>query len=235
MGSEGDSRGNGAGDGPEFLRYNAWPEVTDSRVRAAFTAVPREAFVAPHLRPCAGEDAPLPIGEGQTISQPYVVAIMVQALDLQPGDKVLEIGSGSGYGTAILCALTEDEGQVLGDNIYAVERLPALAAVGEAALHAQGCFPHLRVGDGADGWPEAAPFDAVIVSAAAAHVPRPLWDQLAEGGRMVLPVGDAVDNQELWLLRKQDTKMQIKRLGGVRFVPLISPLLDDPVNWAEVQ
>jgi protein-L-isoaspartate(D-aspartate) O-methyltransferase len=221
--------------GSDFPKHRAWPDVTDERVRAAFAVVPRAAFIAPELRPCAGEDAPLPIGEGQTISQPYVVAIMVQALNLQTGDKVLEVGTGSGYETAILCALTATEGQPLGANVYAVERLPALARRAEAALHAQGCHPHLRVGDGAAGWPQAAPFAAVIVAAAAAHVPRPLWDQLADDGRMILPVGDRVDNQELWLLRKRATRMQIERLGGVRFVPLISPLLDDPRNWAEVQ
>lgn len=222
-------------DGPDFPKHNAWPEVTDSRVRAAFAAVPRAAFVAPALRASAGEDAPLPIGEGQTISQPYVVAIMVQALALQPGDKVLEIGAGSGYATAILCALTQTAGRPLGENVYAIERLPSLARTGEAALHAQGYHPHLCVGDGAAGWPEAAPFDAVIVGAAAEHVPRPLWEQLAEGGRMVLPVGRQVDSQELWLLRKQAGAMQIERLGGVRFVPLISSLLDDRQNWGEVQ
>jgi protein-L-isoaspartate(D-aspartate) O-methyltransferase len=221
--------------GSDFPKHSAWPDVTDARVRAAFAAVPRAAFIASELRPCAGEDAPLPIGEGQTISQPYVVAIMVQALGLEPGVKVLEIGTGSGYETAILCALTDTAGEQPGANVYAVERLPALAQRAEAALHAQGYYPHLLVGDGAAGWPQAAPFAAVIVSAAAAHVPRPLWDQLAEDGCMILPVGDQVDNQELWLLRKRAARMQIERLGGVRFVPLISPLLDDPRNWAEVQ
>lgn len=226
--------GSGLGE-PDFPKRKAWPDVSDERVRAAFAAVPRAAFLAPNLRPCAGEDAPLPIGEGQTISQPYVVAIMVQALNLQPGVKVLEIGTGSGYETAILCTLTASAGLPLGANVYAVERLPALASAAEAALHSVGCHPHLRVGDGAAGWPQAAPFGAVIVSAAAAHVPRPLWEQLAEGGRMILPVGDQADNQELWLLHKRAAAMQIERLGGVRFVPLISPLLNDPGNWAEVQ
>lgn len=220
--------------GSEFPKRNAWPDVWDERVRAVFAAVPRSAFIAPELRPCAGEDAPLPIGEGQTISQPYVVAVMVQALDLQPDDKVLEIGTGSGYETAILSRMTASEDRPLGANVYAIERLPFLAQSAAQALHAQGYRPHLRVGDGAEGWPEAAPFTAVIVSAAATHVPRPLWDQLAEGGRMILPVGDWEDSQELWLLRKRAAKMHIERLGGVRFVPLISPLLDNPVNWAEV-
>jgi protein-L-isoaspartate(D-aspartate) O-methyltransferase len=217
-----------------FPKHKAWPDVTDERVRAAFAAVPRAAFITPQLRPCAGEDAPLPIGEGQTISQPYVVAIMVQALNLQPGAKVLEIGTGSGYETAILCTLTATAGEPLGANIYAIERLAPLAHRAEAALLAHGYHPHLRVGDGAEGWPEAAPFAAVIVSAAAAHVPRPLWEQLAENGRMILPVGSQADNQELWLLHKRAARMQIERLGSVRFVPLISLVLDDPRNWAEV-
>ncbi len=222
-----------AADEPSFPKRDSWPEVVDPQVRAAFAAVPRAAFVAAELRNHAADDAPLPIGQGQTISQPYVVALMVQALALQSGEKVLEIGTGSGYETAILSTLTAVAGRPPGHNIYAVERLPRLAQQAEAALHALGYAPHLRIGDGAAGWPEEAPFSAMIVSAAAAHVPHPLWVQLAEGGRMVLPVGADVENQEIWLLRKQAGAMQIKRLGGVRFVPLISPLLDDPGNWAE--
>lgn len=217
----------------DFRGKGQWPDVTDERVRAAFAAVPREAFIAPELRQYAGEDAPLPIGQGQTISQPYVVALMVQALALGAGDKVLEIGTGSGYETAILCALTAAPDRPLGDNVYAIERLKTLADQASAALHGLGYWPHLRVGDGAAGWPEEAPFASVIVSAAASHVPRPLWDQLAEGGRMVLPRGTSADNQELWLLQKRAGKMHVENLGGVRFVPLISPLLQDPANWAE--
>ena len=217
----------------DFRRKSHWPDVTDERVRAAFAAVPREAFIAPELRQFAGDDAPLPIGQGQTISQPYVVALMVQALALGEGDKVLEIGTGSGYETAILCTLTASPGRQVGDNIYAVERLEQLAEQAGHALHAQGCWPHLRVGDGAAGWPDEAPFAAIIVSAAASHVPLPLWEQLAEGGRMVLPYGASVDNQELWLVHKRSAKMYIEKMGGVRFVPLISPLLHDPANWAE--
>jgi protein-L-isoaspartate(D-aspartate) O-methyltransferase len=214
-------------------RKSNWPDVTDDRVRAAFAAVPREAFIAPELRQFAGNDAPLPIGQGQTISQPYVVALMVQALALGVDDKVLEIGTGSGYETAILCTLTAAPGRQVGDNIYAIERLVQLARQADQALHALGYWPHLRVGDGAAGWPEEAPFTAIIVSAAASHVPRPLWEQLAEGGRMVLPYGTSVDNQELWLMHKRGGKMHIQTMGGVRFVPLVSPLLDDPQNWAE--
>jgi protein-L-isoaspartate(D-aspartate) O-methyltransferase len=222
----------GAGDSG-IRRKSNWPDVTDERVRAAFVAVPRAAFIDPELRRFAADDAPLPIGQGQTISQPYVVALMVQALELSAGDKVLEIGTGSGYETAILCTLTAGLGRQLGDNVYAVERLPQLAERSATALHALGYWPHLRVGDGAAGWPEAAPFTAIIVSAAARHVPRPLWEQLAEGGRMVLPFGEHADNQELWLVHKREGAMLVDKLGGVRFVPFISPLLDDPAHWAE--
>lgn len=221
-------------DGGDARNQDHWPDVTDERVRAAFAGVPREAFLPPDLRHYAAEDAPLPIGQGQTISQPYVVALMVQALALATGDKVLEIGTGSGYETAILCTLTAVPSRQKGENVFAVERLPQLAQQSAEALHALGFWPHLRVGDGAAGWPEEAPFTAIIVSAAASHVPRPLWNQLAEGGRMVLPYGATSDTQELWLLHKQNGKMEIEKLGGVRFVPLISPLLHDPGNWAEV-
>lgn len=234
MGGQGDDNYDGnSGDNGSMRRKSDWPDVTDRRVRAAFATVPRAAFIAPELRRFAADDAPLPIGQGQTISQPYVVALMVQALALNSGDKVLEIGTGSGYETAILCTVTGAPGGQPGDNVYAVERLPQLAEQAGAALHALGYWPHLRVGDGAAGWPEEAPFAAIIVSAAASHVPRPLWEQLAEGGRMVLPYGAHVDNQELWLVHKRRGAMQVDRLGGVRFVPLISPLLDDPANWAE--
>lgn len=216
-----------------FPWADGWPEINDGRVRAAFAAVPRRAFLDEHLARFADQDAPLPIGEGQTISQPFVVALMVQALALQPGDKVLEIGAGSGYQTAILCELTAHEGATRGATVYAVERYPSLADRAAATLNALGYSPHLRVNDGAMGWPEAAPFDAIVISAAAPHIARPLWNQLAERGRMISPVGQREDDQELWLVQKLMGKMHIKRLGGVRFVPMISPLFDDPEQWAE--
>lgn len=216
-----------------FPWADQWPEIVDPRVRAAFAAVPRRAFLEPHLARFADQDAPLPIGEGQTISQPFVVALMTQALHVQPGDKVLEIGAGSGFQTAILCELAATADDVRGATVYAIERHPVLAERAAAVLATLGYSPHLRVGDGALGWPEAAPFAAIIVAAVASHVPRPLWEQLAEGGRLILPVGAQADDQELWLVRKIQGKMQIDRLGGVRFVPLISPVLDDPAQWAE--
>lgn len=216
-----------------FPWADQWPEIVDPRVRAAFAVVPRRAFLDLRLAHFADQDTPLPIGEGQTISQPFVVALMVQALDVQPGDKVLEIGAGSGFQTAILCELAATEGDARGATVYAVERSPALADRAAAVLASQGYAPHLRVGDGALGWPEAAPFAAIIVAAVAPHVPLPLWAQLDEGGRMILPVGVQDDDQQLWLVCKTGGRMQIERLGGVRFVPLISPILDDPEQWAE--
>ena len=222
----------GPADKP-FPWADQWPEIIDPRVRAAFAVVSRRAFLDPHLVRFADQDAPLPIGEGQTISQPFVVALMMQALNVQPGDKVLEVGAGSGFQTAILCELAATAGGVSGETVYAIERHPALADRAAAVLASLGYAPHLRVSDGAMGWPEAAPFAAIVVAAAAAHVPRPLWEQLAEGGRLILPVGAHEESQELWLVRKIAGRMQIEQLGGVRFVPLISPILDHPDQWAE--
>lgn len=219
---------------PSFPWENVWPEITDAKVRAAFAAVDRAQFIEPGLRRLAVRDIPLPIGEGQTISQPFIVAMMAQALDLRPGEVVLEIGTGSGFETAILCELTAGPDRPSGATVFAVERLAALAQRAATTLRRLGYRPHLRVGDGAAGWPEAAPFAAIVVSAAASHVPLPLWEQLAEHGRMILPMGSEEWDQELWLVRKLKGAMDIQRLGGVRFVPLISPLLDDPEMWAEV-
>lgn len=220
-----------------------WPEIDDQRVRSAFAVVPRQRFVSERLALLADQDAPLPIGEGQTISQPFVVALMVQALALKPGDKVLEIGIGSGFQTAILCELTASDADpcdadtrgadTRGVTVYAIERFESLAKNAAAVLADLGYTPHLRIGDGAYGWPEAAPFDAIVVSAVAPHVPRPLWEQLGDGGRMVMPVGQYEEDQQLWLVRKLDGQMLIERMGGVRFVPMISPLFDDPAQWAE--
>jgi len=223
-----------AGENADFPWQDQWPEITDPKIRAAFGRVPRAAFVDKTQRRYARDDAPLPIGEGQTISQPFVVALMVQALALVAGAKVLEIGAGSGFQTAILAEVTAVAGQPLGINVYAVERSPVLARRAGAVLANFGYFPHLRVGDGAEGWPETAPFDAIVVSAAASHLPRPLWNQLAEGGRMAIPIGEAEWGQELWLVGKRENKLDVKQMGGVRFVPLISPLLNDRRMWAEV-
>jgi protein-L-isoaspartate(D-aspartate) O-methyltransferase len=218
----------------EFPWAQQWPEITDAAVRAAFAAVPRAAFVPESLRRYAKRDAPLPIGEEQTISQPFVVALMTQALALSPGSRVLEVGTGSGFQTAILCELTAGVERPQGSHVYSIERYGSLSATAEHALHRLGYAPHLRVGDGAAGWPEAAPFDAIIVTAAPTWLPRPLWEQLGEGGRMVIPIGPEADRQILWLLTKCDGRMSAESLGPVRFVPLISPLLNDPSQRVKI-
>ena len=211
-----------------FPWANEWPEIHDDRVRAAFSKLPREAFVEEAYRPWADRDAPLPIGEGQTISQPFVVALMTQALRLEAGQKVLEIGTGSGFQTAILCELTAAEGYPPGETAYSVERYASLSERAAETLLGLGYAPHLRVGDGAAGWPDAAPFDAVIVTAAARCLPKPLWDQLKLHGCIVIPVGGEYGEQTLWRLEKTPDGMQGRSLGPVRFVPLVSKLLDDP-------
>jgi protein-L-isoaspartate(D-aspartate) O-methyltransferase len=212
----------------EFPWARDWPEITDIRVRAAFAKVPRAAFVEPELRKWVDRDAPLPIGEGQTISQPFVVALMTQALALQPGDKVLEIGTGSGFQTAILCELTMMEGQPPGSSVYSIERFASLSEQAGQRLSALGYAPHLAVGDGTAGLPEVAPFDAIIATAAPNRLPKALWEQLAEGGRLIIPIGPNYADQILWLLRKQNGRLERYWMGPVRFVPMVSPLLDNP-------
>ncbi len=196
----------------EHLRRSG---IRDRRVLEAMRRVPREHFVPPTVRHAAYEDHPLPIGEGQTISQPYIVALMTQALALQPGEKVLEIGTGSGYQAAILAEL--------GADLYTVEVRPLLLEAARRRLEALGYEGiHYRLGDGHLGWPEFAPYDAIIVTAAPREIPPALVAQLAEGGRMVIPVGPTAGLQTLWLLLK-DEEGNIERvdLGGVAFVPLI--------------
>lgn len=220
---------------PSFPWADTWPEISDGRVRAAFAKVPRDVFVDAAYRRWSDRDAPLPIGEGQTISQPFVVALMTQALRPEPGHKVLEIGTGSGFQTAILCELTAAEGELVGDAVYSVERYESLAQRATATLSSLGYAPHVRVGDGAAGWPDAAPFDGIIVTAAARCLPRPLWDQLAPDGRMVVPIGGEYGEQTLWRLEKTGDMMQARALGPVRFVPLISAILDDPAQCLELR
>lgn len=207
---------------------DGWPEITDARVRAAFLRVPRAAFIPEEYRKWAAYDVALPIAAGQTISQPFVVALMTQALALQPGARVLEIGTGSGYQTAILGELTAVAGEAPGARVWSVERYDELATSAVATLIRLGYAPHVRVGDGAAGWPEAAPYDAVIVTAGATAVPLPLWQQVGAGGRLVIPVGISPDKQMLWLLVRMKDRTVRRKLGPVRFVPLISTILDDP-------
>ena len=183
-------------------------------VERVLREVPRDAFVPAEQRPYAFDNRPLSIGHGQTISQPLIVAVMTELLNVKPGDKVFELGTGSGYQAALLAAL--------GVEVYSVEIVPALAEQARANLDATG-FRNVRTrsGDGYHGWPEAAPFDAIIVTAAGDHVPPPLLEQLKPGGRMVLPVGTRYFTQELVLVtRNQDGSFTTRELIGVAFVPL---------------
>jgi protein-L-isoaspartate(D-aspartate) O-methyltransferase len=187
--------------------------IHDERVLAAMARVPRQEFVSEEYWPQAYEDHPLPIGEGQTVSQPFIVALMLQALFLDGTETVLEVGTGSGYEAAVLAELS--------GRVYTMERHAPLAGSAEAVLHRLGHGNvSVYVGDGSQGLPERAPFDAIVVSAAAPRVPPSLFEQLREGGRMAIPVGPAYA-QEFQLVRKQHGEMVITRLEGCRFVPLI--------------
>jgi protein-L-isoaspartate(D-aspartate) O-methyltransferase len=187
--------------------------IRDVRVLDAMRNVPRHEFVAESLRQDAYEDHPLPIGADQTISQPYIVAIMLQHLALQPADRILEVGTGSGYVTALLSTLCAE--------VYSVERHAELALAAESRLARLGYWNvNVRIGDGSQGWPEYAPYDAILVSAAAWEVPPLLFAQLREGGRMMMPVGPA-SSQELQLTRKVGGQAETQSLEGCRFVPLV--------------
>ena len=188
--------------------------IRDGRVLEAMRLVPRHEFVLEEFRDRAYEDCPLPIGEGQTISQPYIVAAMLERLALAATDRVLEVGTGSGYVTALL--------SVLCASVFSVERVALLADGARTVLARLGCNNvAIRVGDGTLGWSEEAPFDAVLVSAATAEVPAALFEQLREGGRLMAPVGPAWE-QELQLVRKVGGERVVAKLEGCRFVPLVS-------------
>src|SRR5436853_875811 len=187
--------------------------VHEERVLAAMAKVPREEFVAQDSRTASYTDQPLPIGYGQTISQPFIVAFMTEQLRLAPGDRVLEIGTGSGYQAAILAELVAE--------VYTIEIVEPLAKAAEATLQRLGYNNvHLKVGDGYKGWPEEAPFDAIIVTCAPEKVPQPLADQLKDGGRMVIPVGERFA-QQLYLLEKKNGQLQESVTLPVRFVPML--------------
>ena len=187
--------------------------IRDERVLNAMARVPRHEFVSAAYRDQAYEDHPIPIAEGQTISQPYIVALMTEVLALSSEDKVLEVGTGSGYQTAILAELARE--------VISIERHAALAETSQALIERLG-YRNVRVlvGDGSAGVPGFAPYDAIMVAAAAPSVPDALWQQLAEGGRLVVPVGPP-DAQELQLMRKMNGTALMRRIEGCRFVPLI--------------
>ena len=189
-------------------------DISDQRVLEAMRRVPRERFVPPYLIGSAYDDRPLPIGYGQTISQPYIVALMTQLLlPLPQGARVLEIGTGSGYQAAVLSKL--------GAEVYTIEIIPALAKGAEARLNGMNYRTvHVKEGDGYYGWKEHAPFDGIVVTAAATHVPPPLIEQLREGGRMAIPVGSVFFAQYLMLVEKKNGAATTRSVIPVRFVPL---------------
>jgi len=202
------------------MRQLAGRGVRNQRVLAAMRWAPREWFLPPHLAGDAYSDAPLPIGSGQTISQPYVVALMTERLAPRRNARILEIGTGSGYQTAILAYLCGS------GKVFTIERLPDLLVEAEERFRRLGLTNiETRLGDGAAGWPEEAPFDGIIVAAAAPRIPEPLATQLAPGGRLVIPVGDLASQELVILERPRSGAGLLQQLaGGVRFVPLISRL-----------
>ena len=192
--------------------------VTDEAVLKAMRAVPRERFVPDDQRNRAYDDGPLSIGLGQTISQPYVVALMTELMEVDSGDVVLEVGTGSGYQAAILAEIV--------DTVYSIEIICELQQRADSTLKSLGyCNVHTRCGDGYFGWPEAEPFDAIIVTAAPDEVPQPLLDQLKEGGRLIIPVGEGVQFLEVYTRKKH--KFERRRGIPVRFVPMTGKAEED--------
>ena len=188
--------------------------VGDPRLWEAMRRVPRERFVAEDLQSFAYEDRPLPVEAGQTISQPYIVARMIAAAAIGPEDRVLEVGAGSGYAAAVMSRLAA--------HVFAVERIAELAALAEGRISALGyANVSISIGDGTVGWREEAPFDTILVAAGGPGVPPPLREQLAIGGRLVMPVGDGGEQQLVRIIRKGEEDFDVKMLEPVRFVPLI--------------
>ena len=188
--------------------------IKDKLVLEAMKKVPRHLLVPEKIRKYAYDDMPLPIGEGQTISQPYIVALMTELIKPNKNMKVLEIGTGSGYQAAVLAEIVR--------GVYTIEIFQALGLRAERDLNSLGYKNiHVRIGDGYKGWPEEAPFDAIIVTAAPPEIPQPLIDQLAEGGRMIIPVGDEGKVQQLILGEKSKGKFRTRFISSVRFVPFL--------------
>jgi protein-L-isoaspartate(D-aspartate) O-methyltransferase len=188
-------------------------DISDRRVLEAMGRVPRHLFVPPRHRAQAYEDYPLPIEEGQTISQPYIVALMTQSLGLEGGEKVLEIGTGSGYQAAVLAELKV--------RVFSIDINPRLAEQAAQTLRGLGYRDiQIKSGDGFFGWPKEAPFDGILVTCASPRIPLPLFEQLKEGGRLIIPLGDARQFQVLTLVTKTGGQPKTKEISGVRFVPM---------------
>lgn len=196
-------------------------EIEDKRVLEAIRAVPRHEFVPDNVKHLAYDDRPLPIGHGQTISQPYIVAFMTEQLEPKADEVVLEVGTGSGYQAAVLAKLVK--------AVYTIEIVEPLAKRAEATLTRLGYENvHVKAGDGYKGWAEHAPFDAVIVTCAPDHIPQPLVDQLREGGRMIIPVGEQWVTQELIVLEKRGGEVKRRSVLPVRFVPMTGRAEEEP-------
>ena len=188
--------------------------ITDERVLEAMLTVPREQFISESVRKFAYDDCPLPIGFGQTISQPFTVAFQCEALQLQGDERVLEVGTGSGYAAAVLSRLAKE--------VYTVERIPNLAAQAEATLHRlRYANSHVFAANGTLGLPDYAPFDAIVVTAGGTSLPKPYLSQLATGGRIVIPLGASLYGQSMYRFTKLTDELRVENLGGFAFVPLI--------------
>jgi protein-L-isoaspartate(D-aspartate) O-methyltransferase len=187
--------------------------VSDPLVLQAMEKVPRHLFVPANWASSAYSDSPLPIGHQQTISQPYMVAMMTEALDLNPGNRVLDIGTGSGYQAAILAEM--------GMDVYSVERIPSLYQEAKARLESLNYDVHCRLGNGYEGWPEFAPYQGILVAAAPPEVPPPLLEQLADGGQMIIPLGPTGGYQTLWKFVKHGDQIKREQMGSVAFVPFV--------------
>lgn len=194
-------------------------DITDAPTLRAMAVVPRHRFVLQQYWDASYSDQPLPIGHDQTISQPYIVALMTQYLDITHGEKVLEVGTGSGYQTAVLAELT--------DKVYSIEIVEELENIARSSLADLGYTTiTVKHGDGYGGWEKYSPFDKIIITAAADHIPAPLIEQIKEGGRLIMPVGDTNKVQDLTLIEKVNGELKTSQVCGVRFVPLTGEAVD---------